>query len=202
MLMNVTNPSLREELLAMAGRDQAVCAELAADGSLFDGYHPRMEEVHRRNAQRLRAILEEFRWPGPCLVGEDGAAAAWLIVQHAIGDPSLMRLGLKLLEQAAPGDVPRWHLAMLEDRICALEGRPQIYGTQYDWDHDGVITPLPIADPDRVNELRHSVGLGTLEENTRRMRESTFQGGERAPANWAERRRKKEEWERSVGWRS
>jgi hypothetical protein len=202
MLISLTNPSLREELLAMAGKDQAVRAELAVDGSLFEGYHPRMEEVHRRNAKRLRAILEEIGWPGPRLVGEDGAAAAWLIVQHAIGDPSLMRLGLTLLKQAAPGDVPRWQLAMLEDRICAFEGRPQIYGTQYDWDHNGAINPLPIADPDRVNERRHSVGLGALEENTRRMRECTFQGSERAPTNWAERRRKKEEWERSVGWRS
>jgi hypothetical protein len=202
MLMSVANPSLREELLAMAGQDQAVRAELAADGSLFEGYHPRMEEVHRRNAKRLRAILDEIGWPGPGLVGEDGAAAAWLIVQHAIGDPSLMRLGLTLLKQAAPGDVARSHVAMLEDRIRAFEGRPQIYGTHYDWDQDGMLNPLPIEDPDQVNERRHSVGLGPLEENTRRVCESTLQGGERAPADWAERRRKKEEWERSVGWRA
>src|SRR5262249_58872924 len=60
--------ALRDELLAMAGEDQRVRAELAADGSLFDGYHPRMEEVHRRNAARLTAIIEGHASPRPPLV--------------------------------------------------------------------------------------------------------------------------------------
>ena len=39
----------------------AATAELEAvhaDGSLFEGYHPRMEAVHRHNAARLREIAE------------------------------------------------------------------------------------------------------------------------------------------------
>ncbi|MGY4768705.1 hypothetical protein ACXC9Q_17480 [Kribbella sp. CWNU-51] len=43
---------LAQELLAMAAEDEAVRAELVADGSLFEGYHSRMAEVHRRNAER------------------------------------------------------------------------------------------------------------------------------------------------------
>ena len=41
---------LRRALLAMAAEDEAVRAELAADGSLFAGYHPRIAAIHRRNA--------------------------------------------------------------------------------------------------------------------------------------------------------
>jgi hypothetical protein len=37
----------------MAEEDQPVRAELAADSSLFDGYHARMAEVHDRNPARL-----------------------------------------------------------------------------------------------------------------------------------------------------
>src|SRR5262245_10098602 len=81
--------TLRNELLDMAAEDQRVRAELAADGSLFDGYHPRMAEVHRRNAARLMDIIEEYGWPGRSLVGEDGAEAACLVLHHAIGDPPL-----------------------------------------------------------------------------------------------------------------
>ena len=44
--------------------DHRVRAELAADGSLFDGYHPRMRAVHEANAERLAAILSERGWPG------------------------------------------------------------------------------------------------------------------------------------------
>src|SRR5947209_9236632 len=87
----VAHPALRAELLAMAAEDRRVWAELAADGSLFDGYHPRMAEVHRRNAARLTETLDRHGWPGRDLVGADGAAAAWLVLQHAIGDPPLMR---------------------------------------------------------------------------------------------------------------
>jgi len=197
---NAFLPSLREDLLAMAAEDQAVRAGLADDGSLFEGYHPRMEEVHRRNADRLKAIIAEHGWPGRRLVGEDGAEAAWRILQHAIGDPPLQRSGLELLQRAGPGEVPAWQLAMLEDRIRMFEGRPQVYGTQYDWDEAGEISPLPVEDPDGVDERRRSVGLGPLDENTRRIRGGVARGGERPPADWAERERKKREWGRSVGW--
>ena len=56
------NHELRAELIEMDEYDQAVRAELAADGSLFEGYHPRMAAVHDANAARLREIIEEFGW--------------------------------------------------------------------------------------------------------------------------------------------
>ena len=196
----VSDPALRAELLAMAAEDQRVRAELAAAGVLFDGYHPRMAEVHRRHAARLAAILDRHGWPGPAQVGADGTAAAWLVLQHAIGDPPLMRRGLALLSRLAPGEVDPAQLAMLEDRVRAFEGRPQRYGTQYDWDENGQLGPLPIEDPGRVDERRRSVGLGPLAENTRRIREETARAGERQPPDRAERQRRKREWERSVGW--
>jgi hypothetical protein len=67
---------LRQELLAMEAEDRRARAELLADGSLSDGSHPRMEEVHRRNAARLTESIAERGWPGRGLVGEDGAQAA------------------------------------------------------------------------------------------------------------------------------
>lgn len=67
------NVSLRDELLAMKERDLRTRARLAEDGSLYDGYHPEMEAVHRENAARLSQIIDEHGWPGPGLVGEDGA---------------------------------------------------------------------------------------------------------------------------------
>jgi hypothetical protein len=75
---------LRNGLLAMQAEDRRVRAELLADGSLGDGYHPRMEEVHRRNAARLTEIIAGHGWPGRGLVGEDGARAARFVLQHTI----------------------------------------------------------------------------------------------------------------------
>jgi hypothetical protein len=193
---------LRDKLLAMAAEDRRVRAQLLADGVLGDGYHPRMEEVHRRNAEALAAIIAEHGWPGRSLAGEEGAHAAWFVLQHAIGNPSLQRRGLGLLRRAVElGEAPALQTAYLEDRIRFFEGRPQLYGTQYDWDESGQLSPDPVEDPMSVDERRRAVGLGPLAEHTRRMRESTARSGEEPPHDLAEYRRKSLEWARSVGWR-
>ena len=69
------NEALRAELIQMDEYDQTVRAELAADGSLFEGYHPRMAAVHDSNAARLRAIIVQYGWPIESLVSVDGAKA-------------------------------------------------------------------------------------------------------------------------------
>ena len=56
--------ALASELVGLADEDQRVRAELLADGTLFDGYNPRMEDVHVRNAARLEAVIDEHGWPG------------------------------------------------------------------------------------------------------------------------------------------
>jgi hypothetical protein len=196
------NAALRDELVALAQEDQRVRVELAADGSLFDGYHPTMQAVHDKNAARLTEIIERYGWPGRGLVGEDGARAAWLVLQHAIGHPDLQRKGLVLLQAAgARGDVPAVEAALLEDRIRFFEGRPQKYGTQFDWDEDGRLGPLPIEDEATVDERRQSVGLGPLAEDVRRKRAHMARSLGKPPRAWAERQRQFEAWAKSVGWR-
>jgi hypothetical protein len=196
------NAALRDGLLAMAEEGRRVRAELAADGSLGEGYHPRMEAVHVRNAAALTEIIKQHGWPGRSLVGEEGARAAWLVLQHAIGKPSLQRRGLELLRQAAGRrEIPLQQVAYLEDRICFFEGRPQVYGTQFDWDETGELNPHPVEDVAGVDERRRSVGLGPLEDAVRRMREETARTGEGPPRNWPGHRQKFLAWARSVEWR-
>jgi len=192
---------LRDELIRMVEEDGRVRKELAADGSLFEGYHPLMAEVHRRNGRRLFELIDQYGWPGKTLVGEEGADAAWLIVQHDIGNPSLLRRSLSLLREAvAKGEAPALQLAMLTDRICVLEGKPQVYGTQYDWDEHGEMSPCPIENPERVDELRESVGLIPLHEDTRLKRVAISLSSEKPPRDMKARRREMKEWARSAGW--
>jgi hypothetical protein len=66
-------------------------------------------------------------------------------VQHAISLPQFQRQCLALLQAAVTrGEAPAWQVAMLTDRIRILEGRQQLYGTQFDWDANGQMSPLPI----------------------------------------------------------
>lgn len=194
------NETPRAELLAMEAEDLRVRSELAADGSLFDGYDPRMRDVHDRNASRLNEIIRENGWPGRNLVGEDGTEAAWLIAQHAIAQPSFQRGWLVLLQDAAKlADVPPWQPAYLLDRIRVLEGKPQVYGTQFESDESGEPRPSAIEQPETVNERRRQIGLNTIEEQTLRMRQEAVT--EPRPKDHAEFERKYQRWLRDVGWR-
>jgi hypothetical protein len=189
---------LRETLLRLAAEDGEVRERLAADGSLFDGYNSLMAIVHRRNGDHLADIVDAFGWPGFDLVGEDGADAAWLICKHAIAQPELQRRMLPLVEAAvAAGDAPPWHAATLEDGIRFYEGRPQLYGTMWDWDAEGRLRPWTIQDPDGVDERRAAVGLPSLEEQGREVSAAA----EFPPADPEARLREAADWARSVGWR-
>jgi hypothetical protein len=193
---------IRQKLLSMAAEDLRVRSELASDGSLFQGYHPRMRSVHDENAARLGEMLDRCGWPGEPQVGREGAEAAWLIVQHAIGQPRLQRRALVALQAAAErGEVPPLQPAMLEDRIRTLEGLPQRFGTQFDWDETGQLSPLPIEDLAGLEQRRRKVGLGPLDADLEARREAMSEGPELPPRDWHARQREMLDWLREVGWR-
>lgn len=188
------------ELLERIERDETVRARLAADGSLFDGYHPEMQAVHDENAVALERIVAEIGWPDKGKVGKDAADAAWRILQHAIARPDLQRGFLGILRaEAEAGRIPRWQPAYLEDRIAFHEGRPQVWGTQLDWDEDGRMSPLAIADPATIDARRAGINLPPLAEATEEHRRQL--GREEAPADLAARRAAHHAWAVEIGWR-
>lgn len=198
--MTHANETLSQELVAMAKNDLSVREALVADGSLGRAlYHPRMEAVHINNAARLADIIEQYGWPGNSLVGEEGAWAAWLIAQHAIGNPPFMRHCLTLLKQAASNsDVMPWQAAFLEDRIRMYEGKPQIYGTQFQPNNNGELEPYSIENPESVNARRLAVGLNTIEERTAELIAQSTRENIPTPPDLDEQY---QQWLYSVGWR-
>lgn len=134
------------------------------------------------------------------MVGEEGAEAAWLIAQHAIGLPRFQRKCLLMLEEAAAARrAPAWQAAMMHDRVRSFEGRPQLYGTSFDWDHKGEMSPCPIEDEDRVDERRAAVGLPPLAVAVERHRAEA--AGRPRPQDLAEHQKRMREWAQQVGWR-
>jgi hypothetical protein len=87
------------------------------------------------------------------------------------------------------------------DRIRFFEGRPQLYGTQFDWNENGEMNPWPIEDAEHVDERRAAAGLNTIAERTQQIREQAAREGDTAPEDRAEHNRKSEAWLREVGWR-
>ncbi len=192
--------ALAGELVAMIARDDATRARLAADGSLFAGYHPEMEAVHRTHAARLVELVAAHGWPGRALVGDAAASAAWRILQHAIGEPAVMRrLAPVVAAAAARGDVAPAEAAMLEDRIAVLEGRAQRYGTQYDWDESltAMVPMIGVEAPDTLDARRAAVGLPPMQWR----RPVDPDQAAHPPASWAARQAELDAWARARGWR-
>lgn len=192
----------RALLIDAARRDMETRARLAASGALFAGYHPEMEAVHDANAALLSRVFDAIGWPGRRAFGDEGAGAAFLILQHAIGHPALQRRGLALILEAIPeGEANALDAAYLSDRIAMFEGREQTFGTQFDWDASGQLSPAPARDPAQLDARRASVGLPPMAETIAHMRASAAAEGERPPADLARRRAEFEAWARRVGWR-
>lgn len=190
-------------LVAAARRDMETRTRLAATGKLFNGYHPEMEAVHDENAALLMRVFDAVGWPGRRDYGDDGAGAAFLILQHAIGHPELQRRGLALILDAIPeGQANPLDAAYLSDRIAIFEGALQTFGTQFDWDANGQLSPAPMRDPETLDDRRASVGLPPMAETIAQMRARAAAEGEFAPKDLAERRAAYEAWARKAGWRA
>lgn len=162
------NPELLEELLAMMAEDQAVRTGVAppSDDRTAEELFAAWAQVDVDNAAHMREILDEFGWPGWSLVGEDGALAAWVLIQHADLQLDLQKRGLELMRAAVEADdTDPSDLAYLIDRVLVAEGKPQLYGTQLGAGPDGELAPrTPIQDEANVDARRAEMGLGTLEE--------------------------------------
>jgi hypothetical protein len=192
------NALLRQRLLDMAAEQRRVHTELTQTGEIYQGQPlaPRLAALVRRHGVELASIIEEHGWPGRSLVGEDGSHAAWFVLQHAIETPDLQRRGLSLLRAAvARGEAAPAQAAYLEDKICFFERRPQRYGTQFDWDAEGRMSPWVLEDPERVDAYRAAVGLGPLQEKI-----DQFGTDDHRPADLERYQRDLLAWAKSVGW--
>lgn len=144
--------SIAESLIKMADHDLVVRESLLQKNLLSPGYHPEMEQLHRRHSALLDEIIDAIGYPTVIKVGQEANEAAWLIVQHAISEPHFMKKCYNLLSED-PNASPK-QLAYLYDRICYFEGRPQKFGTQFD--DSGI---YPVQNREETIRLREELGL-------------------------------------------
>lgn len=162
------NPALRRELLAMCEVDQRVRQGFGSQMS--EETVARIQAVDARHMARMKAMVAQYGWPGRSLVGDDGAHAAWLLVQHA--DAAFMARSLPLMEQAvAAGEASPKDYAYLLDRVRMQQGQPQVYGTQFTMGADRKLSLHPIENAANIDDRRRAVGLPSMAEQEKVMRE-------------------------------
>ncbi len=163
-------PAVRDEILRMANEDQE--ARRSVIEKADEPGWQRVEQIDGKNTSRLKTIVAQYGWPGRSLVGEDGAHAAWLLVQHAAQDLMFQKDCLEKMKQSFKGgEVSARDLAYLVDRVAVAENKKQLYGTQFIFiGRCDDMKPQPIEDEQHVDERRKSVGLTTLAEYGKQIR--------------------------------
>jgi hypothetical protein len=194
-------PKIAKLIIELKDTDLKFREKLIKEKKLSEGYNNEMETLHIKNAEKLNEIIDEIGFPTIEKVGIDASESAWLIIQHSISIPDFMKKCLKLLENVAlENKVYEKNLASLTDRINVLEGKPQLYGTQFDWDKNGELSPNKYDDLSKVNIRRLKIGLNTLEEQTKIIRLKAEIENQRVPKNLHEREKEFNLWKRKVSW--
>ncbi|WP_372412675.1 DUF6624 domain-containing protein [Streptomyces luteireticuli] len=119
-----------------------------------------MVRWEQRATRELAQILHTYGWPGPAMVGDVAAEAAWWSVLMSDRYLDFQRFALHLLTEAVNHQrAPDRHLAYLTDRLLMHDGQPQLYGTQYVLLHDTTVHLHPVASLELLAERRHRAGL-------------------------------------------
>ncbi len=190
-----------QHIIDLKNADLNLREELVKRGKLYDGYNEEMKALHNANADKLNKIIDLIGYPTAEKVGEEASEAAWLIIQHAIAKPLFMKRCLDLLNNAVDEEKANpINLAYLYDRIAVFEDKPQLYGTQFDWDENGQLSPNTFDDLDKVNKRRKEIGLNTLEEQIEIIRKRAKQENQLPPSNFQQRKQEIYEWKKSLGW--
>lgn len=162
MRINITHPSLRTRLLAMAKEDRNMRNKAIHNEQSWD------YTLDVKNTIALKKIIAQYGWPTIPMVGVEASMDAWLIAQHADHDRIFQKECLVLLKKLPAGHISPSNIAYLEDRMLVSQQKPQLYGTQFDR-IGPEMKPLPIRDKRHVDERRRLLGLSTLAEYTELM---------------------------------
>lgn len=156
-----TNPALRQRLLELGRRDQAVRnVPGLADSTRSEAFNRRLAAADSANAAELMRLVRRYGWPTRKLVGVQAASAAFLVAQH---NAHIQREALRRMSALPAGQVSPADLAALRDRVLVRQGNPQIFGTQLKRPQPG--SPLefaPILDLPHLDARRAEAGLPPL----------------------------------------
>lgn len=121
-----------------------------------------IEEKDAVNLVKVKAILDQYGWLGPDVVGGQGNTTLFLVIQHADKETQVKYLPM-MREVVKNGKAQGSNLALLEDRVALGMGKKQIYGSQIGRDETtNLYYVSPLEDPGNVDKRRAEVGLGPL----------------------------------------
>lgn len=172
------NAELAEKINRLFEIDQRVQNEIVAAFQNGAGKE-KMDELYRIETETfethipiLKEIIRKHGFPTFELVGKEASQNFFVMIQHADSDIRFQKFCLKKAKRfVKTKQVSTLNFAYLTDRVRINSGKPQIYGTQLDYDIEGKAFSKNLKDAKNVNRRRNSVGLEPLEEYLKKMTE-------------------------------
>lgn len=163
---HVANEELSREILRMVEEDQAVRKPFM-DGRMPNEAETKvMRERDEADTRRMNEILDRYGFPGVELVGIRAARAFIVMLLHS---PSLelMKRALPHVERAVRRkELPPDDFATLSDRVLVNEGKPQLYGSNFNFVGDKAVLGTT-QDLAHLDERRLKLGLPPIREYAR-----------------------------------
>jgi hypothetical protein len=154
-------PELRAELERRFDADQRERQKLIADPRDRD-VGDRVRRMDMENLVWLKNLVKDNGIPTVAQVGESGVHWTWLLVVHADDDPQFQLSVQPIFAQRqAAGELPANDLARLTDRVLLAAGKPQRFGTQFDW-YAGQFKPKGAGNIADIEANRQALGLMPL----------------------------------------
>lgn len=133
----------------------------------------------------LKDIFGKYGFPNYDIVGQEGSNNFWLLVQHQDRHPTFQDSVLvKMKIEVDANKASSGNYAYLVDRVKVNTGQQQVYGTQMELNNEQTsYVPKSVIDPEKLNERRASVGLGTIESYIEMMNNRYFGSLKKADDN-------------------
>lgn len=120
-------------------------------------------EINKKNVDTVKKIISEIGFPTINLTSQKAYKAAVLVVLHS-GDIEFLNQSITNLQKADPISIQKRDIAYMIDKARVIQKLPQLYGTQYHIDKDGVMKYIDIEKPEDLEKRREEYGMESFEE--------------------------------------
>ncbi|MFA6459024.1 MAG: DUF6624 domain-containing protein [Candidatus Paceibacterota bacterium] len=122
-----------------------------------------LAEINKMNVKTVNEIINEIGFPTISLTSQKAYKAAVLVVLHS-GDIEFLNQSIKYLQDADIVSIQKRDIAYMIDKSRIIQRLPQLFGTQYNIDKDGVLKFIDIEKPEELEKRRAEFDMESFEE--------------------------------------
>jgi len=161
--------SLKSELETIFMKDQTFRRiyleaenKLGKDSDAYEYFWEVVEAQDKVLEKEVTNIIDKYGWLGISQVGRLANVTQWSVLQHGTV-ASKERYAPLLKESVLKNESQATHYARLIDRMLINSDKPQIYGTQIDFNSGKTPSFFLIERPEYINQRRKEIGLEEIQ---------------------------------------